>query len=655
MENLALNIPKEELQKIGRKVVGEYKADLRSRSEWEKRAESWLNLFSGHRNPISFPWKDASNINIPLLSIAALQFNARALDSLLPGKEIAKCYPTDGKAIERAARTSRHFNWQLTEDIDDFEDGMDELLLMLPVYGCGFKKTYYDEVAKKPASQILSFYEFVVPYKTKRLSKCPRMTHAYEEYINDIKIKAQSGVYIEDAAKLPAGSGNDTNQPSPIIQRKVDDNTGIEQNLSVEQPRLILEQHRWLDLNGDNIEEPYIVIVDSETSKVLSIQSRSYTDQNGKTRIIEYFTDYHFIKNPDSIYAYGFGHFMEHLNESANTIINQLVNAGTLSTTISGIINKRSGIKKGHLSFRMGEFAEADVTTDDIRKAIHEWNFKEPSGVLFNLLGLVVNYAKEISSVSDSMLGKLPPSDTTATSMLTVLEQGLKIYSTIHKRVHRSFKKELRKIFFINSQTLDEEIYFQVQDETSSDMVGYTSGRDDYANMIDVIPVSDPTITSKAEKLVKAQTVFQAVMNDQEATPENRYEAKKKYLEANEIMNVDQYITKPQPSEPPDLSPVEENALFLQEKDSIVLPQQDHVKHRESHQIFYESMWGEQLTAQGKKLVEHHNMVHMSYQYTQEQAAIKQRNMDQIAMNSFEQERMGMEQMMMQEGQVPNE
>jgi len=186
-------------------------------------------------------------------------------------------------------------------------------------------------------------------------------------------------------------------------------------------------------------------------------------------------------------------------------------------------------------------------------------------------------------------------------------------------------------------------------------MIGYTSGRDDYANMIDVIHVSDPTITSKAEKLVKAQTVFQAVMNDQESTPENRYEAKKKYLEANEIMNVDQYITKPQPSEPPDLSPVEENALFLQEKDSVVLPQQDHIKHRESHQIFYESMWGEQLTAQGKKLVEHHNMVHMSYQYTQEQAAIKQRNMDQIAMNSFEQERMGMEQMMMQEGQVPNE
>ena len=101
MQNLALKIPEDQLKKIGQTVVGEYKADLQSRSEWEKRAINWFNLFSGNRDPVTFPWENASNINIPLLSIASLQFNARALDSLLPGKDIAKCYATDGKAIER--------------------------------------------------------------------------------------------------------------------------------------------------------------------------------------------------------------------------------------------------------------------------------------------------------------------------------------------------------------------------------------------------------------------------------------------------------------------------------------------------------------------------------------------------------------------------
>jgi len=620
MENLALKIPEDQLKKIGQKVVDEYKADLGSRSEWEKRATNWINLFSGHRMPIDFPWPGASNINIPLLSVASLQFNARALDSLIPGKEIAKCYATDGQSIERAARVSRHMNWQLTEDIEDFEAGMDELLLMLPIYGCGFKKTFYDRVMGKPSSRLLSFKEFVVSYGTKTLHKCKRMTHAYEEYLNDIKIKSQQGIYSPEAMNLKEGSGVKINDPGSILQRKIDDITGIENDMSVEHPRLMLEQHKWLDLDNDGIKEPYIVVVDEETAMVLSIESRLILDEiTGSVKILEYFTDYQFIKNPDSIYGFGFGHFLEHLNESANTIINQLVNAGTLATTISGIINKRSGIKKGHLRFRLGEFVEADLTTDDIRKSLFEWNFKEPSAVLFNLLGLVVNYAKEISSVSDSMLGKLPPSDTTATSMLTVLEQGLKIYSTIHKRVHRSFKQELRKIFYINSIALDERVYFLVQDQTSGDMVGYESGRADYSDMIDVIPVSDPTITSKAEKLVKAQTVYQSVMNDPEATPENRYNAKKKFLEANEVMNVEQYITQPEPVEPPDLSPIEENALFLQEKDSVVLPQQHHRGHISTHNAFVESTWGEKLTPQGKKLMERHNMVHMSYQYTQEQ------------------------------------
>jgi hypothetical protein len=628
MENLALNIPKEELQKIGNKVVDEYKADLQSRSEWEKRAENWINLFSGHREPVIFPWDKASNINIPLLSVAALQFNARALDSLLPGKEIAKCVTGDGRFIETAERVQKHLNWQLTEDIDSFEEGMDETLLMLPIYGSGFRKTIYDEIAKKPASSLLSFIEFVVPYKTRRLELCRRMTHAFEEYVNDIKIKSRAGLYTPEAYDLKSGSGNDANMPSQNVQNKVDKIGGIERNLTVEQPRLLLEQHRFLDLTNSGIEQPYVVTVDSETSQVLSIQSRAYLDRvNQVEKIYNPFTDYQFIKNPDSIYGYGFGHFLEHLNESANTIINQLVNAGTLSTTISGILNKRSGLKKGHLRMRMGEFSEADVTTDDIRKSLYEFNFKEPSSVLFNLLGLVVEYGKEISSVSDSMLGKLPPSDTTATSMLTVLEQGLKIYSTIHKRVHRSFKKELKKIFFINSITLNEEVYFIVQDQNSSNMQGFTSGRQDYSDMIEVIPVSDPTITSKAEKLIKAQTVYQSVMQDPEATPENRYNAKKKFYEASEVQNVDLYVTKPKPIEPPDLDPVEENALFIQDKDSIVLEIQDHADHNEEHQIFSDSLWGQEITPQGKKLLEHHMMVHKSYQYLNGMKAMEELNM----------------------------
>lgn len=625
-QNIAQQLSEEQLKKIGIIVVEEYKADLASRFEWEARAENWLKLFSGYRDPKSFPWPDASNVCVPLLGVASLQFNARALDSIVPAKGIAKCYATDGQAIERAARVDKHFNWQLTEDMDSFEDGMDELLMLLPIYGSAFKKTYYDEIERKPVSLPLSVYEFVVPYKTKRLNKCPRCTHAFEEYLNDIKIKAQQGVYVAAAMDLKPGVIENPDKPGRNIQRTREEIEGERKSNFVEQPRLILEQHRFLDLDEDGIQEPYIVTVDDETAAVLSIQPRWYMDQlTGQMKSLEYFTDYSFIKNPESVYGYGFGHFLEHLNESANAIINQLIDAGTLNTTICGILNKRSGVKKGHLQFQMGQFIEADVTTDDIRKALYQFDFKEPSAVLFNLLGLIVNYAKEISSVSDSMLGKMPPSDTTATSMMAVLEQGLKVYSTIHKRIHRSFKRELKKIFFIDSQTLDERVYFEVQDSTSGDMIGYESGRADYSNMIDVMPVSDPNITSKAEKLLKAKTVYETALTNPliNSDREKVYNATRKYLEANEVQNVDQYIDK-EPPAPPDLSPTEENALFIQEKDSVVLPQQDHVKHLKEHMIFQESAFGQDLTPQGKKLLENHLLVHKSYDYMNMQRMLEQ-------------------------------
>ena len=619
--NIATRLPEEKLKEIGAKVVKDYDADISSRSEWEKSAATWLKLFAGYRDPKTFPWTDCSNIHIPLTGIACLQFQARAYEALLPSKEIAKCYSTDGKTVDSATRSQRYLNWQLYEDMEEWDEEMDGLLLSLPIYGSQVKKTYYDHVKKRVSSRVLGIDEFVAPYKTKRLEDVPRKTHALNEYANDIILNGKNGTYINTDG-LDKGNSQ-RKSPSPQMTEQSDKiNQITPANFVDNDTRLILEQHRKWDLDGDGIQEDYIMWVDYETQKVLRIESALYIDPITKEiKRAEYFTSYTFIPNPESWMGFGFGHLLEGLNESANTLINQLIDAGTLSNVIGGFVNRRSGLKTGDLEFEMGVFKGVDISTDDIRKAIFNLDFKGPSNVLFTLLSLIQTYAREITTVSEQMMGKLPPSDTTATTMLAVMEQGMKVFSTIHKRIHRSLKKELKKIVELNKAHVDEQVYFTVQDSTSGEMQTYQAGWMDFANNIDVVPSSDPSITSRAEKLIKAKEAYgigsqnPMIVNNPEAV----YRLTKEILEALEIKNIDQILKKPPPPPPPpDNPPQEENAGFLKEKAATVHPAQAHLDHLQEHDIFGQSIWGQQLTPQGKKLLEAHRQETLAAAYMQQ-------------------------------------
>jgi len=636
--NLASKIDKEFLRDLGVAVVENYDEDVESRAEWSKRRSRWIKLFTGHRDAKNTPWEKASNVHIPLLSIAALQFNARALPSLLPPKEIVKPYAIDGAAINVAKRKAKYLNWQLGYKIEDYREEMDRLLIQLPIYGTAYKKTYYDYITRRIESRTLPVEEVVTPYKFKRFEDCPRVTHAFYMDINDIRKRGRAGVFIdtEDFQEL-SGVTEDT-QLGADIRPEIDKYEGIVQGVNSERPRLILEQHLDVDIkisgSDDGIKMPYVVTVDNETRKVLRVIPRTI---NGKK--FDYFTQYVFIPSPESHYGIGFGHLLEHINETSNTIINQLIDAGTLQNTKGGFVSRRGGMKRGELSFVMGEFKELEVPVEDIRKQIFPMEFSAPSQALFNLLNMLQDYSQRVSSVSDTMMGQAPPSDTTATTMMAIMEQGMSMFSTIHARIHNTFGKELRKIEMWNSIHLDTKKYIDVQDSTSAEfqelaevLQGVDSGsispetledmlRQEFAGDTDVIPVSNPNITSRAEKLAKAEEVYQMALqnplmaNNQQAL----FSASEEKLKALEVQNISSYLQPPPPPPPPpDKPPEVENADFLKEVGSEVLPQQDHPAHWESHESFRNSQWFDQLTAHGKKLLDDHMMNTVSNMYAKE-------------------------------------
>lgn len=543
--NLATLLPEEELKQIGERVVEEYKADISSRSQWEEKMAGALKLFSGDLPPKNWPWEGASNVHIPLMGVACLQFQARAYEALCPPKQTAKCLATDTVAIDQAKRCETWLNYQLHYQMEEWEEEMDRGLLVVAIFGSAYKKTYYDRKLKRPASRLLDFKEFVTPYNCKRLADAPRKMHVYPMTINDVKIYAADGGFINIDKIATPGSGESS---SDLMDQTATTMTGIEPtSLEQDKPRTIIESHKLLDMNGDGIEEPYIVYVDYDTGLVLRIETRTYYNPvTKKEEVAEYFTDYQFIPNPESHYAIGFGHLLCNLNEAANSLINQVVDAGTLANLSgkTGFISKRMGFKKGDIELELGKFKEIDIPTmDDISKGIWQFKFNDASPVLFQLLGAITTYSKEIASISEGLLGKLPPSDTTATSMMAVMEQGLKVYSTIHKRLHRALRDELRKLFYMNSIYLDENEYAQVQDSKSGEMITFQSGRQDFMNSVDVCPSSDPNITSRAEKLMKAKEVYQTLAGNPLVmqNPFAMYEITNDYLLAMGVENVERF------------------------------------------------------------------------------------------------------------------
>ena len=314
-------------------------------------------------------------------------------------------------------------------------------------------------------------------------------------------------------------------------------------------PYIVLEQHCFLDLDKDGYPEPYVVVVEKESREVLRIAARFNTegvqvDEKGKVVSItpdEYYTKYSFFPNPDGgFYDIGFGRLLGPINASVDTIINQLTDAGTLSNLQSGFIGKGLRIKMGDTKFTPGEWKAVNATGTDIKSQIFPLPVREPSEVLFKLLSMLSQSAKELASVAEIFVGKMPGQNTPATTTMASIEQGMKLFTAVYKRVYRSLAKEFQKIYKLNRIYLDPQVELEILDEPveQSDYLG---------NEKDVIPSADPSAASSQERIQKAQQLMQLLglgtINPMVVT--------QRMLEALEEPAPEQLMQQPQPQPDP--------------------------------------------------------------------------------------------------------
>jgi len=531
--NLAVDISSDQLERIATQVSDGYLQDVESRSDWMDDYVEWKKalVVKPEVKEKQFPWAGAANIVLPVTAIANCQFSARMSDAMFNTKQLVRAMPTNPKNNQKGLcdRVQTYMNYQLTDEQEYFTDGFEQTMHALGACGVAVRKVCHNDANNRNESIALDHENFVVNYYTKNMETCRRATHVinmdYDSFYRymDSDIFLNIDIIESDSVNMPEEEEytESTNELLGVFEPAI--NTD----------RIVLEQHTWIKFNeNDKKMHPVIVWLDVQTKKVVRIMTRVHPETR---ETMSFFVEYFLLPNIDSsFYRVGFGTLLQATNKTQNTIINQLIDAGVLNNTSGGFIKKGTGIKRGDVQFKMGQYKEINVKLGArLSDMIMPLNFKEPSQVLLALLNVLQGYADRVTSVTETQTGDIPRSGTGSEGVIRMMEQGLKLFTSIQKRVHRSFKKELNKLYMLNGIWLEESKYFYITD-VSGDPMQKTISRQDFNSGLLIQPVSDPNMMNKIEKQQRAAARYQTVMSNPYTNQniEMVYPALRNYLEA---------------------------------------------------------------------------------------------------------------------------
>lgn len=565
-DNIAKDMDPGELSRIGQECVQGFKYDWDSNFAWRSMIADVLRLAKLEKQEKSYPWPGASNVMYPLIAQATMQFAARAYPEIVQGNKVVRAQvlgdDPQGVKQEKAERIAEHMSWQLLEEVDGWEESTDKLLNMLPIYGRMYRKVYYDAVNERPAQVLLTPLECVVNANVRHYRDARRITQTLYLYENDVRERVNAGIWLDENFGEPNYYGVNS-----IGEEQKD---GRDEAASM---YCFLEQHCWLDLDEDGYEEPYIVTVEKDSSKVVRIVARYEPGnveidvrENGERKLVrirpqDYFVPYCFIPSPDGCgIDVGFGSMLNAANETINSITNQLIDAGTIANIPSGFMAQ--GVKlSGVAPLTPGEWRKTDLPAEELAKAFFLLPTKEPSAVLFQLLGATQSNFKELVGNVDVLSGGGANANTAPGTMLAQIEQGHKVYSCIYKRIYRAMRQEFRLFAALNAKYMrDAKTFTAIGSQKATRVTP-----EDYAEVgIDIAPVADPNQSTAIQRVAKAQ----AALAGAELPGVDKYKLTKMYYGALQLDD-DPVIPQDQlPKPPPDpvLMQVQADAAYNQGK-----------------------------------------------------------------------------------------
>ena len=573
--NLAETLDEDELNNLSSELRQQYEDDKESRSDWIDSYTKGLDLLGFKYNERSQPFQGASGVTHPLLAESVTQFQSQAYKELLPAGGPVKCNIVGDITPDVEAQSQRvkdYMNYVITDEMEDYDPDMDQMLFHLPLAGSAFKKVYYDPDLARPVAKFVPAEDLVVPYLATDLDTTERITHIVKMTKNDLRKAQVAGFYRDIELQEPY---DDESQ----AQEKYNDISGESKSNNVDVYTL-LEIHCDLDITGfedpDGIKVPYVVTIEEGSGKILSVY-RNFKEQDQARRKIEYFVHYKFLPGL-GFYGFGLIHMLGGLSRTATAALRQLIDAGTLSNLPAGFKARGLRIRDDDNPIQPGEFRDVDVPSGDLRNGLLPLPYKGPDQTLFALLGFVVDAGRRFAAVADAKLGEGSQANPVGTTM-ALLEQGSKVMSAIHKRLHYAQKKEFRILARIIAEVLPPEYPYMVAGGNRQ------IKQADFDDRVDIIPVSDPTIFSMAQRITLAQTQLQLAQSNPQI--HNLYEAYRRMYQAMGIQQIEQIL--PPPPQPQPMDPGMENSQVLMQKPLQAFPEQDHQAHIDAHRAFMSS------------------------------------------------------------------
>ena len=605
--NLAERLDDQTLARLGSDLVADYEQDKRSRQEWVDTYIKGLDLLGFKYESPTRPFLGAAGVTHPLLAESATQFQAQAIKELVPSDGPVRTEvigaQTDEK-IDQASRVKDYMNYMIMNKMEEYTPDMDQMLFILPLTGSTFKKVYFDPVMNRACSKFIKAEDLVVPYNASDLSDASRITQIIQTSENDLRKLQVSGFYRDIELPKPVYKQNK-------VQEKVYELEGVSANDGRDRGGLynLIEVHTNLDLPGyedqDGIKVPYVVTIDEDSRKVLSIY-RNYKENDPMKKQKHFFVHYKFLPGL-GFYGFGLIHMIGGLSRTATSALRQLLDAGTLSNLPAGFKSRGLRIRDDAEPLQPGGFRDVDAPGGNIKDQFQFLPFKGPDQTLFQLLNFCVESGRRFASIADMKVSDMNTQAPVGTTM-AILERGSKVMSAIHKRCYYAMRQEFKMLAQVFADYLPPEYPY--------DVVGGNRfiKQADFDDRVDVIPVADPDIYSMTQRIQVAQAELQLAQSNPQM--HDIHEAYKRMYQALGVKNING-ILKPPPEPPKPLDPAIENTGALQMVIPKAFPQQDHEAHIQAHMAFMTSRMV-QVNPQIYGLLQGHLMEHVSLQVKQE-------------------------------------
>ena len=597
--NLAEELSDADLSRVATTVLEEFESNKSGRKDWEDTYTNGLELLGFKYQDRTEPFRGATGVTHPLLAEAVTQFQAQAFGELFPSggpvrtEIVGRVTPEAEKQSERV----RHFmNYQITCVMKEYTPEFDQMLFYLPLSGSTFKKVYYDEFLGRAVSKFVPAEQLVVPYTATDLETASYVTHVIQVSENELRKKQVAGFY-RDVEVSPSQT-----DPSEV-KEEMDDISGIEPSY-LDTDVTLLECHIDLDIpgyedtdeEGENtkIKRPYIVTVSENNGQILSIR-RNWNEEDPEKKKVQYFVHFKFLPG-FGFYGLGLIHMIGGLSRTATAALRQLIDAGTLSNLPAGFKARGLRIRNDDEPLSPGEFRDVDAPGGAIRDALMLLPYKGADQTLFQLMGFCVEAGQRFAAVSNLQVGDGNQQAAVGTT-IAMLEQGAKVMSAIHKRLHYGLKEEFSLLSRVFGDFLPGEYPYNVVGAER------TVKAEDFDDRVDIIPVSDPNIFSMAQRVTLAQTELQLAQSAPDL--HNMYEAYRRMYKAIGVRDVDVILKPMEQGEPTPKDPATENSDSLESVPLQAFEGQNHDAHIMSHLVFGSSAMVAQMPATAMSLQKH--------------------------------------------------